>query len=68
MKYTVIFEKGPTSWGAYAPDLPGCGVAAETQEEAGQLIKEAIQFHIKGLQKAGEKIPEPSHFAEVISI
>ena len=23
MTYTVIDEKGPTSWGAYVPDLPG---------------------------------------------
>jgi hypothetical protein len=22
-KYTAIYEKGPTSWGAYVPDLPG---------------------------------------------
>ena len=23
MKYTVIYEQGPTYWGAYVPDLPG---------------------------------------------
>jgi len=23
MTYTVIYEKGPRSWGAYVPDLPG---------------------------------------------
>jgi predicted RNase H-like HicB family nuclease len=23
MTYTVIYEKGPASWGAYVPDLPG---------------------------------------------
>lgn len=68
MEYTVIFEKGPTSWGAYVPDLSGCGAAAETQEEVEQLIKEAIVFHIEGLRKAGEKIPEPYHFAQVISV
>jgi predicted RNase H-like HicB family nuclease len=26
MKYLVIYEKSTTSWGAYAPDLPGLGV------------------------------------------
>ena len=68
MPYTIIFEKGPTSWGAYAPDLPGCGVAAETKEEAEKLIKEAITFLIEGLQKSGESPPEPAYFAQVISI
>jgi len=25
MKYAVVIKKGPESFGAYAPDLPGCG-------------------------------------------
>ncbi|MHC5730999.1 MAG: type II toxin-antitoxin system HicB family antitoxin, partial [Nostoc sp.] len=24
MRYTVVIEKGETSYGAYVPDLPGC--------------------------------------------
>jgi len=24
MKYMVVIEQGPTSFGAYVPDLPGC--------------------------------------------
>ena len=28
MKYLVIYEKSAEGWGAYAPDLPGLGVAA----------------------------------------
>ena len=34
MKYTVIIEKGLTSYGAYLPDLPGCVAAGESREEA----------------------------------
>ena len=33
MEYTVVIEKGATSYGAYVPDLPGCVAAAETREE-----------------------------------
>jgi predicted RNase H-like HicB family nuclease len=33
MKYLVIFEKSAEGWGAYAPDLPGLGVAGATLEE-----------------------------------
>jgi predicted RNase H-like HicB family nuclease len=34
MHYTVIVEKGQTSFGAYVPDLPGCVAVGETKEEA----------------------------------
>ena len=44
MKYLVIIEKGPNSWGAYVPDLPGCVAAGESRDEVVRLIREAIQF------------------------
>ena len=49
MDYVVIVEKGETSYGAYVPDLPGCVAVGETREEAMQLIREAIEFHLEGL-------------------
>ena len=33
MKYAVIIEKGPNSYGAQVPDLPGCIDVAETRDE-----------------------------------
>ena len=60
MEYVVIFEKGENNYSAYAPDLPGCGVAGETLEEVRLLIAEAIDFHIEGLQEAGYEVPQPS--------
>ena len=60
MEYVVIFEKGENNYSAYAPDLPGCGVVGETLEEVRTLIAEAIEFHIEGLQEAGEAVPQPS--------
>ena len=59
MRYTVILEKGDTSYGAFVPDLPGCIAAGETKEETLQLIKEVIMFHIEGLKEDGEAIPKP---------
>lgn len=29
MRYTVVIEKGATSYGAYVPDLPGCVAVSE---------------------------------------
>ena len=57
MKYTVIIEKGPHSFGAYVPDLPGCVAVAETESEVRALIKEAIDFHIEGIKQESKKIP-----------
>ena len=53
MKFTVIVEKGPTSYGAYVPDLPGCIAAGETREEVISLIKEAIADHLDLMVKHG---------------
>ncbi|HQW52171.1 MAG TPA: type II toxin-antitoxin system HicB family antitoxin [Tepidiformaceae bacterium] len=59
-QYTVIIEKGEHSYGAWVPDLPGCVAAAETVAEVETLIKEAVAFHVEGLQEAGLAVPEPS--------
>ena len=68
MQYTVIVEKGPSSWGAYVPDLPGCVAAAESREEVLQLIREAVEFHVEGLIEQGERPPEPHSFSELVEI
>jgi predicted RNase H-like HicB family nuclease len=68
MQYTVIIEKGDTSWGAYVPDLPGCIAAAESRDEVLQLIREAIEFHLEGLREQGEPVPEPHSSSELIEI
>ncbi len=68
MRYTVIIERGKSSWGAYVPDLPGCIAAAETHEEVLRLIREAIEFHVDGLIEQGANVPEPNSFSEVVEI
>ena len=45
MHYTVVIEKGETSYGAYVPDLPGCITVGETLEEVKQMITEAIESY-----------------------
>jgi predicted RNase H-like HicB family nuclease len=63
MKYLVIYEKGPTSWGAYVPDLPGCVAVGQTQTEVRELIEGAIELHIRGMREDGDTIPEPTTLA-----
>jgi predicted RNase H-like HicB family nuclease len=57
-EYSVIFERTATGWSAYAPDLPGLGVAGPTYEATEELIRGGIAFHIEGLRTDGEAIPE----------
>jgi len=68
MKYAVGFEKTSTGWSAYAPDLPGLGVAAASLEEAEELIREGIEFHIAGLREDGLPIPLPATQVRQIAI
>ena len=68
MKYSVIIEQGETGYGAHVPDLPGCVAAAGSRTEVLKLIKEAIEFHIEGLQAAGEPVPLPSSVGEFVEV
>ncbi len=68
MRYLVVVEEGPESFGAYVPDLPGCVAAAQSREEVLTLIREAIEFHIEGLKEEGEPVPRPSSSSEVVEV
>jgi len=68
MRYAVVLEQGPSSYGAFVPDLPGCVAAGETREETMQLIKEAIEFHIEGLRADGEDVPDPHCDVEHVDV
>ena len=68
MQYTVIFEKGESSYGAYVPDLPGCVAVGETPEEVKALIQEAIEFHVEGIKAEGLTIPTPNATSELVEI
>ncbi|CAN5762427.1 MAG: hypothetical protein USCGTAYLOR_02227 [Chromatiales bacterium USCg_Taylor] len=68
MRYLVVVEEGPTSFGAYVPDLPGCIAAGETKEEVLTLIREAIELHLADIKEGGEPIPYPSSTSELVEI
>jgi len=66
--YVVIVEKGKSAYGAYVPDLPGCVAVGETRDEALQLIREAIEFHLEGLREDGLPVPAPSSSTELVHV
>jgi predicted RNase H-like HicB family nuclease len=68
MKYAIVIEEGPESFGAYVPDLPGCIAVGESRTEAVRLIQEAIEFHLEGMKQDGEPIPSPSSAVEYVEV
>ena len=51
-KYLVIVEKyGAGSYGAYVPELPGIGVAGETEDEVRELVADAIRLYLDELER-----------------
>jgi predicted RNA binding protein YcfA (HicA-like mRNA interferase family)/predicted RNase H-like HicB family nuclease len=68
MRYLVVVEEDPTSFGAHVPDLPGCVAVAETRNEVLALIKEVIEFHIQGLRDEGIEIPNPHVSSEFVDV
>jgi predicted RNase H-like HicB family nuclease len=68
MRYTVVVEQGPISYGAYVPDLPGCVAAAESRAEVVSLIREAAGFHLETMRVEGIPVPEPHSSAKSIEV
>jgi predicted RNase H-like HicB family nuclease len=68
MRYMVVIEEGPSSFGAYVPDLPGCAAAGESREEVLDLIAEAIEFHLEGLREQGVMPPPPLTSSEFVHV
>jgi predicted RNase H-like HicB family nuclease len=59
-KYLIIIEKTETGFSAYSPDLLGCVSTGATRPEVEANMREAIEFHLEGMQEEGYPIPKPS--------
>ena len=63
MRYAVVIEKAADNYCAYVPDLAGCISTGETIAEVERELREAIRFHIEGLED-GLPIPPATAVAE----
>jgi predicted RNase H-like HicB family nuclease len=68
MRYAVVIEQGPASYGAYVPDLPGCVAVGDTLADVKRLIREAIEFHIDGLREHGDPVPPANSTMEYVEV
>ena len=68
MKYLIIIEKTNTGYSAYSPDLDGCIATGETPEKVEQNMREAIAFHLEGLQLEGIALPEAQAYSAYVEV
>lgn len=55
--YLAVLEPTGTGYSVYFPDLQGCISIGKDIEDAVKMAKEALQLHIYGMEKDGEKLP-----------
>jgi predicted RNase H-like HicB family nuclease len=67
-QYAVVIEHEGNSYGAYVPDLPGCVAVAESETEVRQLIREAMELHLRAMREDGDPIPEPHTQVEYVQL
>jgi predicted RNase H-like HicB family nuclease len=68
MRYSVVYEQGDTSWGAYVPDLPGCVAVGATRTEVETLIIEAIGAYLDDIRDAGQPVPPPRSATGLVDV
>lgn len=57
-EYAVVYEKTPTGWSVYCPDLPGLASRGAKFEEAQAMIREGLEFHLESMLEDGDPVPE----------
>ena len=54
-EYLVVVERyRADAYGAYVPELPGLGVAGETEAEVRDLVAEAIRLYLDEMERGDE--------------
>ena len=68
MRILVVVEEAEVNYAAYAPDVPGCVATGATRKETLERMREALQMHLRGLQEAGEPLPETHTSVEILEV
>jgi len=63
----LIHKDAEGDFGVSFPDFRGCVTAGGTLDEARVMAKEALAFHIEGLEQDGEALQAPSSLAVVMA-
>jgi predicted RNase H-like HicB family nuclease len=68
MKYLVIIEETKNGFSAFSPDLQGCIATGSSRKEVEINMKEAIAFHLEGMNSEGLEIPQPHSFSTYLEV
>lgn len=62
MRHVILYQDEDNYWIAECPSLPGYISQGDTEQEAIENIKEAIELYIESLVAHGEPVPDdPAH-------
>jgi predicted RNase H-like HicB family nuclease len=67
-KYLIAVEKTGTGYSACWPDLDRCVATGKTRDEVEREMQETIAFHLEGVARNGEPIPEPSTYSAYVEV
>ncbi len=68
MRYLIVVEETVTGFSSYSPDLQGCVATGLSKEDVERKMKEAIEFHLEGLQEEGIAIPVPHSYSQYLEV
>jgi len=68
LKYAVVIELYDTGYGAYVPDLPGCGATGKTEAEVAERVRTAIEIHLRSMREDGDPIPQPTSTTAMVEV
>ena len=55
----IFYSEEDKGYIAVVPELPGCSAFGETEEDALEEIKKAMELWLETAKKEGRKIPQP---------
>ena len=67
--YLAFIHKDPDSdYTVTFPDFPMCITAGGTLDEARDMAREALPFHVEGLLVDGEQLPDPMNLEQALDV
>ncbi|MGA2696198.1 MAG: type II toxin-antitoxin system HicB family antitoxin [Terriglobales bacterium] len=67
-RYLIVVEKTNTGYSAYSPDLGGCAATGATREEVESQMRDAIAFHLEGMARDGQPLPQPHTYSAYVEV
>ena len=66
--YPAVIDRSATGYGVTFPDFPGCVASGATIAEACVSAELALAFHVDGMLKDKDAIPDPSDPADIEAV